>query len=157
MFRVPAYWPAVPAALAVSAALALTAAPEPGAATSPFDDRRAEDLDPDQAGVRRDLAARLQTTKLRIEYKTHLIDRLVAGDATLAEVTDEFLRLNRGTPAMGVIRLYCPGSGDEERTARNVVGFVECRELPADRRAEVMARLGREFAGRFGRPLAGPH
>jgi hypothetical protein len=156
MFRIPTCWLAVPTALAVSAAIVLTSPIDPGAVAEPLDDQRFEDLDPYEA-VRRDLEARLQAVKLRTEYKSVLIDRLVAGEATLAEVTDEFLRLNRDTPALGVIRLYLPGSSDEEKTAHNVVEYVKCRKLPADRRAEVMARLGREFADRFGGSLTDTH
>jgi hypothetical protein len=56
---------------------------------------------------------------------------------------------------MAMIRHHEPGSSDEEKLARNVMAWVRprCRSLPADRRAAVMARLGREFEARFGRPL----
>jgi hypothetical protein len=153
MFRLPTYWLAFPTAFAVSAALALIVVPEPGAAAGPDDGERYGDFDSHGDVVRSELEAQLQSVKDRTAYKSDLIDRLIAGNATLAEVTDEFRRLNRGTPAVGVIRVYYRGSSDEEKNARNVITFVDLRPLPADRKAEVLARLAREFEGRFGRPL----
>jgi hypothetical protein len=142
MNRIPAHWLTIPAAAAVAAALTTTA-PEPADA----------DPAPEQTALSRDLDDRLRTAKLRVEYKEELIGRLVGGRLTLDEVTGEFLRLNREYPqALAVVRLYHRGSGDEEKTARNVLAYVRCRPLPADAKARVLARLEREFESRYGHP-----
>jgi hypothetical protein len=91
----------------------------------------------------------------RIAYKDLLVQELVAGRATLAQVSDEFLRLNEEEPAeLHVLRHRYPGSGDEEKSANNVLHFVHLVGLPAAEEGRVRARLDREFADRFGHPPA---
>lgn len=94
---------------------------------------------------------RTYEVRSRIAYKESLIGELIAGRATLAQVSDEFLRLNEDEPAaMVVLRARYPGSGDEERSANNVISFVLQRRLAAAEEARVLERLAREFADRFG-------
>lgn len=134
---------------AVAAAAAILAAPEEAVPTAAVNQIAAND-----PNVAR-LDARTYELSSRIAYKDSLIRELVAGRATLAQVSDEFLRLNEGEPAaMFVLRTRYPGSGDEERSACNVISFVLLLRLPADRQARVLDRLGREFADRFGHPPA---
>jgi hypothetical protein len=152
MPRTPPPWLAAPAALAAAAVLALTAAPDPGGTAGPHGDLPAKAPDPPADAWARDLDAELREVKRRAAYKGELTGRLAAGRATLAEVTDEFVRLNRWTPAEGVIRSQFPGSSDEEGTDQNVLGYVRGLPLPPDREAEVLGRLGWGFAARFGRP-----
>lgn len=84
----------------------------------------------------------------RIEIKEVLVGDLIAGRTTLADVTAQFLALNRSQPAyLEALRSAYPGGTDEETTARSVLGFVTPRlsgESP-ERRAEVMTRLEVEF------------
>lgn len=108
--------------------------------------------DPELDAERRGMQAQLEATKARIVYKDELIDRLIVGQATLAEVSGEFLRMNQATAALGIIRHLHPGSSDEEKSARNVIEFVRQRKLPAERNAEVMGRLRREFEQTYGHP-----
>lgn len=101
------------------------------------------------------LNARTYELAARIAYKDSLVRELIAGRATLAQVSDEFLRLNEEEPvALKVVRDRYPGSGDEEKSANNVIGYVRQLRLPADEEARLFDRLGREFAGRFGHPPA---
>jgi hypothetical protein len=131
---------AVAAILTADPKEAATAAANPGAANDP--------------NVAR-LNTRTYEFAIRIAYKDSLIRELVAGRTTLARVSDEFLRLNEEEPVeLRVVRERCPGSGDEEKSAHNVLGFVLQLRLPADEEARVLDRLGREFADRFGHPPA---
>jgi hypothetical protein len=85
----------------------------------------------------------------RMDLKDRLVAELIAGRTTLADVTEEFVALNRDRPGYTTtIRATYPGQTDEERTARNVLGYVSQRmgDLPPARQAEVMARLESEFA-----------
>jgi hypothetical protein len=142
-------WLIVPTAVALVAA-ALLVSPGPGT----IGGEAAAYSDPDQDAVLRDLAARREAVMARITYKEELIDRLIDGQATLAEVSGEFLRLNRDTPALVIIRTLYHGSGDEEKSACNVIEFVSTRRLPAERNAEVMGRLQREFEQTYGHRCA---
>lgn len=93
----------------------------------------------------------------RIAYKESLIRELIAGRTTLARVSDEFLRLNEEEPTtMNVLRTSYPGSGDEERSAHNVLEYVHHLRLPAGEEDPLFTRLDREFADRFGHPPCGP-
>jgi hypothetical protein len=85
----------------------------------------------------------------RIDLKDRLVADLIAGRSTLAEVTGEFLDLNRDRPGyLTALQANFPGQTDEERTARNVLFYVSHHVghlSPADR-AEVKARLESELA-----------
>lgn len=147
MTRLPVPLLTVLTALAAVAAI-LTADPDfavEAAATRPV---------PTEAAVAA-LNNRTYEIAARISYKESLVRELVAGRATLAQVSDEFLRLNEEEPAMMlVLRGSYAGSGDEERSANNVLGYLRQLRLPADEEARLFDRLGREFADRFGHPPA---
>lgn len=83
----------------------------------------------------------------RIAAKDALIQDLIEGRVELGGVIGEFMRLNDAYPSLDrVIRDYYPGHSDAERTARNVLHFVDQRlEEKSGRRAEVMGRLRAEF------------
>ena len=133
---------------AVSACVAaiLTADPERAAATAAVAPTPTDTA----------LDARGYHIAARIACKNALVDELIAGRATLAQVSDEFLRMNEEEPAiLLILRHRYPGSGDEERSAHNVIGYVRVRYLPAAAEARVLDRLGREFADRFGHPPDG--
>lgn len=144
MFRNPVSLLTLITSLAAVAAI-LAADPEPTAATTTIN--HVQTNDPDAAR----LNARTYELAARIAYKNSLVAELVAGRATLAQVSDEFLRLNEEEPAeLLVVRERYPGSGDEEKSANNVLGYVRMLRLPADEEARLFDRLDREFADRFG-------
>lgn len=102
----------------------------------------------DQVEFERSLATRDDDIRQRIEVKEILVADLIAGRTTLAEVTAQFLTLNRSQPHyMEALRSTYPGLGDEEMVARTVLGFVSARVRTesADRQAEVMSRLDAEL------------
>lgn len=97
-----------------------------------------------------------QEVRRRIEIKDGLIAELIAGRKSLAQVSARFLALNRERPEyLDVIRATYPGSTDEERTARNVIGYVEGELLwdKTPRKAEVLARLRAELECLRGEPV----
>lgn len=101
---------------------------------------RERNLDVEDDGIRR-----------RIEVKETLVAELIAGQTTLAEVTDQFLTLNRPHENyMHALRSAYPAATDDETIARAVLGFVSARvqSLPPNQREEVTARLDAQL-GRF--------
>jgi hypothetical protein len=106
----------------------------------------------DEAGKARDLDRKETEVLRRMELKDRLVADLIAGRATLAEVTPQFLDLNRDRPGyVTAIRITYPGRTDEERTARTVLQYAERQlaQLPPPGRAAITARLGDEFADLF--------
>lgn len=96
----------------------------------------------------KDLEVSDQEVRRRIQIKESLIHQLIAGRTTLEEVTTQFLMMNQCRPGyMAVIRASYPGDSDEERTARNVIGYatVELSGASETERAEVLTRLEGEF------------
>ncbi len=84
----------------------------------------------------------------QIEVKDTLIDELIAGQTTLAEVTSQFMILNRSQPVSAfLVRRDYPGATDEEKTARNVISYAtaELSKGCPDRKEEVLAHLEAEF------------
>jgi hypothetical protein len=132
-------WLVAPAVVVVVAAVWLVR-PEPGAA-----DDTTTYTDPQLDAERHELQAQQEAVAARIAYKEELIDRLIAGEATLEEVAGEFLYLNQGTRAIDMIRDKYPGTDDEEKSARNVIDYVDWRRLPAEQGARLMERLRCEF------------
>jgi len=64
----------------------------------------------------------------RIVVKEMKIGELIAGRLSLAEVTDEFLAMNRDQPGYMVsIRVQYTGRTDREKVARNVIHYVHSR------------------------------
>ena len=145
MFGFSPQWTIVPAAV-VFVVAALFVSVESGTVGGDV----ATCADPEMDAERRRMQAQLESAVARIAYKDELINRLIADQATLAEVAGEFLRMNQTTPALGIIRDLYPGSDDEEKSARNVIEFVRQRKLPAERNAEVLGRLRREFERAYG-------
>ncbi|MBA4188190.1 MAG: hypothetical protein C0467_09260 [Planctomycetaceae bacterium] len=93
----------------------------------------------------------------QIQIKDALLDELIAGRTTLAAVTDRFLVLNQSQPAsLAVIRKEYPGATDEEKTARNVIGFAEAElsKYPPTQKAEVLARLEAQFRQSYPAPVS---
>src|SRR5687768_7714818 len=105
MFGFSPQWTVVPAAVVLVAA-ALFVSVEFGTvggevATYP---------DPQMDVELQEMQAQLEASQARIAYKHELVERLIAGQATLAEVSGEFLRMNQATRALGNIRHLYPGS-----------------------------------------------
>ncbi len=72
----------------------------------------------------------------RIEVKELIIADLIARRTTLAEATERFTVLNESRPQyLTVIRSKYPGETDQEKMARNVIGFAQLRVAPAERDA----------------------
>ena len=77
---------------------------------------------------RAELTAAQAEISQRIGLKEAVVGELVAGRTTLADATAEFLALNESHPEyVAMIRDSYPGSTDEERTARNVIGYAVMR------------------------------
>jgi hypothetical protein len=96
------------------------------------------------------LEASAAELRQRHEAKSALIDDLIAGRVTLAEVAEQFMILNRGRPAcMEVIRRTCSGATDEEKMARNVIRFAEASFQDDPNAAAVRTRLEAELAAMF--------
>ena len=129
MFGFSPQWSIVPAAV-VFVAAALFVSVESGA----IGGDAATHTDPEIDAERQRMQAQLEASKARINYKNELVERLIAGQATLAEVSGEFLRMNQATSALEMIRHLHPGSSDEEKSAHNVIEFVRQRRLPAERK-----------------------
>jgi hypothetical protein len=147
MTRFPTRWLTVPLT-AVTVTVVLAAEPDEGPADGPS---VIAEVEPDEHG--RELTARQRTVAGRIAYKEALITELIEGRATLADIAAEFLRLNRESPsALAAVRTQFPGETDEEKHAHNVIGFVQIRNLPKARTAELLARLDREFEAAYGHP-----
>jgi hypothetical protein len=95
-----------------------------------------------------ELEARRQEGLRLLEVQEMLVQRLIAGRGSLPEVTKELLMMHQNHPAwMAVIRAEYPGNSDEEKTARNVIGWVafELSLSNPDKQAEVLARLESEL------------
>ncbi|VTR91337.1 unnamed protein product [Gemmata massiliana] len=81
----------------------------------------------------------------RIVVKEALIDDLLAGRTTLAEVTEKFTELNAPRAEyQTLIRVTYPGATDQEKAARNVISFALLR-APAGARADLAERLEDEL------------
>ncbi|HEY8506242.1 MAG TPA: hypothetical protein VIL46_16765 [Gemmataceae bacterium] len=95
----------------------------------------------------RELEAMYRAIDRRLRVKRELVRELIAGERTLAEVTDHFERLNRSAPVVvGAIRRYYPGRDDREKTARHVIRHAEAALADSpSRREEVRARLEEEL------------
>jgi hypothetical protein len=113
----------------------------------PFGGSNANDI-AEQSDETRDLDAEGAEIQHRMEVKNALIENLVAGRSGLAEVTARFLALDEGRPAyMMALRNAQPGSTDEEKMARNVIGYTHpaLNSLSFFQRTAVLSRLEAEF------------
>lgn len=96
------------------------------------------------------LQAQAMAVNNRIQIKDALIDELILGHTSLAEVTMRFKVLNSETSStQTILEMRYPDLTDEERAARNVLDFVALRELPYEEHNAVMARLQSEFQHQF--------
>ncbi|WP_143393383.1 hypothetical protein [Fimbriiglobus ruber] len=92
---------------------------------------------------------------LRIARKNALLDDLAAGDQTLAQVADEFVRLDQIAPSYtNLIRTRYPGNSDQEREANMAFEYISFRPFPPAERIRVITRLQREFETAFGHPVS---
>ena len=87
----------------------------------------------------------VNTTLLnRIAAKEAVIAELIAGRATLAEATSEFLSLNADRPEhLQMMRSAYPNRTDEERAALNVIDYVAQRVADSTRRDDIVQASGR--------------
>jgi hypothetical protein len=97
------------------------------------------------------LRGRLAQNDAAVNYKDYLVRELIDGRMTLAEVADEFLRVNAEEPAIleSILKKY-PGADDREKSAHNVLAFASARCLNEAEAEEMMARLSTQFAALFG-------
>lgn len=136
----------VPASLLAAAALVFA---NPAGEPPPSD--HVEDM----TALSQAVAVRMRMHADRIEYKRDLARRLAAGELGLADVTAEFLVLNREVPViMNAVLWHYPGATDEEKTASNVLSYVQSVSYPAVQPDAVLDRLACEFAARYGHPPA---
>lgn len=115
-------------------------------------------LPSDEASIRENARANDRITQQndetlrRIAIKESIVEELLAGRLTLAEATDQFVEMNAARPeCLNRIRAEYPGSGDREKTARNVISFAIVHTKPAER-AGVQLRLERELQRMLGQP-----
>jgi hypothetical protein len=94
----------------------------------------------------RQLEVEDETIQKRIDIKEALINDLIAGRATLADVCSEFHRLNEAREVyMYTLRRSYPDASDTEIIARNVINFTTDRIADPARRATMLAQLEREM------------
>jgi hypothetical protein len=100
---------------------------------------------------RREFDLQLEAVQARIKARHLLVCGLVEDRLSLAEVTDEFMELNRESPDAGAnIRQIYAGADERQSTARQVIGYTE-RELEArhdltpEARRRVLERLEAEL------------
>lgn len=81
----------------------------------------------------------------RIAVKETLVAELIAGRASLDEVTDRFVALDATRPAnLAAVRDKFPGDTDHEKMARNVIAYALPRAT-AHQRAALAHRLDTEL------------
>lgn len=98
-----------------------------------------------------DLDDRREMYRSRLEFKQDLVRRLTSGEITLSEATSAFLELNRDVPeVLDVVRAAYVGSSDEEKTAANLLDYVQLADVPAAQKGIALARLGQEYKARYG-------
>lgn len=120
----------------------------PGGPRAAYDD--ATDA-PAAAATQRPLA-RIHLME-RIALKDSMVMELVAGRATLAEITARFQQLNADVPGTrDVLLTRYPGLGEEERAAMNVLDHVAGADLPNDVTAATIRRLAAEYHRVYGEP-----
>ena len=84
----------------------------------------------------------------RLDWRNDTVVDVVAGRITGEEAHARFLEANRSHPkATENLRALCRGRSDEERTARQLVGYVTASGLPGAK--EVAAELECVLTARF--------
>ena len=91
----------------------------------------------------RDLCIEQSEVLERIELKEKMIDRLLSGNSTLAETSEQFLAMDRekGGFLEVILEMY-PGASDEEKMANNIIRYALPRIL-SESFAESIATLAR--------------
>ena len=138
------------------AAAAIASGPDTGPESDDATVAWLAENDPEYAAQTADLDAQLRAVRACGEYRSHLAGQVVAGELSFADAAAEFLRLNRDGVWLRVLRLRFPGRSDEELAYWDVIEYIRHQEIPAEKRARVLARLEGEFEARFGRPPCGP-
>jgi hypothetical protein len=110
--------------------------------------------DPDDAERYEELEAHHQAVVARLSERCALVEAMVRGDRTLADVAARFRELNAESPnAFGDLRRKYPNAGADELAHRQVIRFVRNR---ADGRsaayANALPRFEAEFTSHFGQP-----
>jgi len=86
----------------------------------------------------------------RINAKQAIIVDVIDGRIELGEASRQFLALTAGDEAaLAFVRGRYDGSTDVEKYARNVIEHA-IGQVPAAEKSAVVARLDRQFRGRFG-------
>jgi hypothetical protein len=82
---------------------------------------------------------------VRMAYKEALITGLLDGDFHLQQVAKEFLTLNKeDSISLDMMLHLYPGQNDEEKTALNVIDYVNARPLSTCDKEAVLANLRAE-------------
>ena len=109
----------------------------------------------DEQAARERLSARSNAIGVRIQIKDGLIEELVAGRTSLAEVANQFEILNQDVRECRIVfQSRYPGMSPEQQAAQNVIDFVRAREMSACERADVLGRLRDEFRQMYGEQYA---
>jgi hypothetical protein len=107
--------------------------------------------DPEIVATQRKMDTQQHELAQRMMYKEVMITDLLAGKCTLAEVSDEFLRMNRELPsALTVIRSKYPAKSDEELSALNVLDYVNERLTREKHDPACVVELHKQYFARFG-------
>ena len=105
----------------------------------------------DQRQTQQELHHKTLLLQRRIQIKDVLIEDLIQGRTTLISVAKQFQVLNSELPeGLYVLHTLHPDVSELERSALNVMEYVELRELPQKIKAKVFARLRTEFRQAFG-------
>jgi hypothetical protein len=131
----------------------------PGGMQAAYEDARdlselQSSMDEDEA-FQKEIEQKSAVVLKRVSTKCALVQELIQGRTTLAEVTRRFHEMNaESQPCMCIIRSRYPNIPDEERMALNVIEFVSLEDLPSDQMASVKARLNDEFQHMFGHQMS---
>jgi hypothetical protein len=87
-----------------------------------------------------EMKARCATVMRRIQYKTGVVDDVIAGRATLFAAAAQFRDLD-GDQFIALFRRQYPGRNDDERFCRNVIDFVAARSSNEPSAARALTRL----------------
>jgi hypothetical protein len=100
-------------------------------------------------------SAEYLTVCRRLEWRLEIVADLLAGRVTVAEAHARFLDANRSDPrAIRNLRNVYSGQTDEERTARQLFGYIRVSDHP--RAEEVSAAVRCEWLGSRPSQVVGP-
>ena len=152
MLRFQTRWLAYPAVLLVAIGIYFVDPEQTVCADGIYE--MTSDCDDEELNQQRiSLEARQKVVVERMAFKDALLTELVEGRATLKQVTREFLRVNQTEECcIACIRQHFVGNSDEEKSARNVIQHVMCRQLTKTKKATLLARLECEFHAMYDQP-----